>query len=85
MGRKFFDKKAGFGDIPGLIYISKNTHLYLGFTIRKSPRNALNNRSAYLITKYAENSYNYYGCDFALSEACRTVRRIVKHGRLIPF
>ncbi|KKF34432.1 hypothetical protein SY86_11165 [Erwinia tracheiphila] len=71
--------------MPGVIQVSRNIYICSGFTIRKSPRNALNNRGAYLITKYAENSNNYYGRDFSLSEARNTVRRIIKHGRLISF
>ncbi|RQM37227.1 hypothetical protein EB241_16255 [Erwinia psidii] len=83
--RKDYSQRLHSEIISGVIQVSKNIYICSGFTIRKSPRNALNNRNTYLITKYAENSNNYYGRDFSLSEACNTVRRIIKHGRLISF
>lgn len=85
MRKRYSQHGPHAGSIPGLIHVRKNTYVYYGFTIRKSPRNAIKNRNTYSITKFAEPCDNYYGCDFALSEACNTVRRILKHGRLIPI
>ncbi|RAP72105.1 hypothetical protein ACZ87_01079 [Candidatus Erwinia dacicola] len=52
--------------------------MYYGFTIRKSSRNAFNRSNSYLINKRDVNGCidNYYGRDFALSEALRTIERL---------
>lgn len=85
MKKRYSQHGAYAGSIPGAVQVSKNVYVYCGFTIRKSPRNTFNNRHTYLITKYEGDSDNYYGRDFALSEACGTVRRILSNGRLIPL
>ncbi|KNC89837.1 hypothetical protein GM30_05575 [Trabulsiella odontotermitis] len=68
-----------------VVQVSKNTYVYRGFTIRKTPRNALNDRNTYLINKRDQECEvdNYFGRDFALAEACSTINRILKHGRFI--
>lgn len=66
------------GSIPGLVPVSKNVYVYSGFTIRKSSRNTFNISDAYLINKRDDNGSvdNYYGRDFALAEAMRTIDRL---------
>ncbi|WP_084222810.1 hypothetical protein [Trabulsiella guamensis] len=65
------------------VQASKNTYVYRGFTIRKTPRNALNDRITYLITRRDHGSEEdiYYGRDFALAEACKTIDRVLRYGR----
>lgn len=85
MKKKYFVHGIHAGDIPCLIQVSKNGYVYNGFTIRKSPRNSINMRDTYLINKRDNEGSvdNYYGKDFALSEACETINRILKNGRVI--
>lgn len=66
------------GSIPGLVQVSKNVYVFNGFTIRKSSRNAFNRSNSYLINKRDVNGCidNYYGRDFALSDALRTIERL---------
>nr|WP_072012032.1 hypothetical protein [Trabulsiella guamensis] len=68
------------GTVPAAIQVSKNTYVYRGFTIRKTPRNALNDCITYLITRrdHEHEVDNYYGLDFALAEACRTIDTLIK-------
>ena len=49
--------------------LNSKTSLYCGFTILKLPRKKPYNRQRYQIT----HTGHYYGIDFALSEACRTI------------
>lgn len=55
-----------------LIKISKHTFIYRGFTINKCPRNSVTLRAAYNVL----NSGDYYGRDFALAEAMKSVDKI---------
>lgn len=48
-----------------LIQLSKHRFIYRGFTIQKCPRNPITLLNTYIIS----NDGNYYGRDFALSEA----------------
>ena len=55
-----------------LIQLSKHSYVYCGFTIHKCPRNSTTLRTAYNVL----NSGNYYGRDFALAEAMKSVDKI---------
>ena len=55
-----------------LIQLSKHSFVYRGFTIHKCPRNAITMKTAYSVL----NNGNYFGRDFALSEAMKTVDAI---------
>ncbi|KAB0559037.1 hypothetical protein F7Q90_03500 [Pantoea stewartii subsp. stewartii] len=61
-----------------MVQVSKNVYVFNGFTIRKSPCNAFNRSNSYLINKRDDNGGidNYYGRDFALAEAMRTIERL---------
>ncbi|WP_449553456.1 DUF4761 family protein [Lelliottia amnigena] len=52
-----------------LIQLSKHSFVYRGFTIHKCPHNAITMKTAYSVI----NNGNYFGRDFALSEAMKTV------------
>lgn len=57
-----------------LIQLSKHRYVYRGFTINKCPRNSLTLKTPCSIL----NNGDYYGRDFALSEAVATINKI--HG-----
>ncbi|EPA9109428.1 DUF4761 family protein [Serratia liquefaciens] len=57
-----------------LIQLSKHTFVYRGFTIQKCPRHSETNRTAYQLVSNGD----YFGRDFALAEAMRTVDKMVK-------
>ncbi|EKR6371641.1 DUF4761 family protein [Salmonella enterica] len=78
MKKRYSQHESHAGSIPGLVQVSKNVYVYSGFTIRKSSRNAFNRSNSYLINKRDDNGGidNYYGRDFALAEAMRTIERL---------
>lgn len=78
MKKRYSQHGAYAGSIPGLTLVSKNVYVYSGFTIRKSSRNAFNRSNSYLINKRDDNGSidNYYGRDFALAEAIRTIDKL---------
>lgn len=78
MKKRYSQHGSHAGSIPGLVQVSKNVYVYSGFTIRKSSRNAFNRSNSYLINKRDDNGGidNYYGRDFALAEAMRTIERL---------
>ncbi|MEG6401576.1 MULTISPECIES: hypothetical protein [Enterobacteriaceae] len=78
MKKRYSQHGSHAGSIPGLVQVSKNVYVFNGFTIRKSPRNAFNRSNSYLINKRDDNGGidNYYGRDFALAEAMRTIERL---------
>ncbi|UWS32131.1 DUF4761 family protein [Erwinia pyrifoliae] len=55
-----------------LIKLSRHSYIYRGFTIHKCPRNSMTFRTAYSVL----NNGNYFGRDFALAEAIKTVDSI---------
>lgn len=57
-----------------LIQLSKHTFVYRGFTIQKCPRHSETSRTAYQLISNGD----YFGRDFALAEAIRTVDNMVK-------
>ncbi|WP_392989720.1 DUF4761 family protein [Serratia ureilytica] len=66
------------GSIPGLVQVGKNVYVHTaGFTIRRSPRNFFK-RDSYLINKWDDEGGvdNYYGRDFSLVEAKKTIDRL---------
>ncbi|HBS5699357.1 TPA: DUF4761 domain-containing protein [Klebsiella aerogenes] len=71
--------KSGVG--KGGVQLNSKTSLYCGFTILKLPRKKPYNRQRYQIT----HTGHYFGIDFALSEACRTIDRIMNKKRFIAF
>ncbi|HHT0431009.1 TPA: DUF4761 domain-containing protein [Raoultella ornithinolytica] len=71
--------KSGVG--KGVLQLNSKTSLYGGFTILKLPRKKPYNRQRYQIT----HAGHYYGIDFALSEACRTIDRIMSKKRFTAF
>lgn len=78
MKKRYFEHGSHAGSISGLIQVSKNGYVYSGFTIRKSSRNYFNSSNSYLINKRDDSGAidNYYGRDFALAEAMRTIDRL---------
>ncbi|WP_435954085.1 DUF4761 family protein [Dryocola sp. BD626] len=58
--------------MSALIQLSKHSFVYRGFTIHKCPRNSITMKTAYSVL----NNGNYFGRDFALSEAMKTVDTI---------
>ncbi len=52
-----------------LIQLSRHSYLYRGFTIQKCPRNPFTLTNSYSIFSNGD----YYGRDFALAEAMRTI------------
>ncbi|EPT7106024.1 DUF4761 domain-containing protein [Klebsiella michiganensis] len=69
------------GVSKGVLQLNSKTSLYCGFTILKLPRKKPYNRQRYQIT----HTGHYYGIDFALSEACRTIDRIMSKKHFITF
>lgn len=63
--------KSGFNE--ALVQLNSKTSLYRGFTITKLPRKKPYNRQRYQITF----SGDYFGIDFALAEAIRTVDMVI--------
>jgi len=59
-----------------LIQLSRHSFVYRGFTIQKCPRNPITLSNTYIIS----NNGNYYGRDFALAEAMKTVDGMLKQG-----
>ncbi|EMJ5419625.1 DUF4761 domain-containing protein [Klebsiella aerogenes] len=59
--------------------LNSKTSLYRGFTILKLPRKKPYCRQRYQIT----HSGHYFGIDFALAEACKTIDRIINKNRFI--
>lgn len=59
-----------------LIQLSRHSYLYRGFTIQKCPRNPFTFKHSYRISSNGD----YYGRDFALAEAMRTVDQMYKQG-----
>jgi len=59
--------------------LNSKTSLYRGFTILKLPRKKPYSRQRYQIT----HSGHYFGIDFALAEACKTIDRIINKNRFI--
>lgn len=55
-----------------LIQLSRHSYIYRGFTIHKCPRNAITMKTAYSVL----NNGHYFGRDFALAEAMKTVDAI---------
>lgn len=64
-----------------VLHLNSKTSLYCGFTILKLPRKKPYNRQRYQIT----HTGHYFGIDFALLEACRTIDRIMNKKRFIAF
>ncbi|MCX3402058.1 DUF4761 domain-containing protein [Klebsiella pneumoniae] len=59
--------------------LNSKTSLYRGFTILKLPRKKPYSCQRYQIT----HSGHYFGIDFALAEACKTIDRIINKNRFI--
>ncbi|PNK91646.1 hypothetical protein [Serratia odorifera] len=78
MKKRYSKHGSHAGSIPGLVPVGKNVYVYSGFTIRKSSRNYFNSSNAYLINKRDDSGAidNYYGRDFALAEAMRTIDKL---------
>ncbi|HCJ3406859.1 TPA: DUF4761 family protein [Klebsiella pneumoniae] len=62
-----------------LIQLSRHSYVYRGFTIHMCPNNSKAMRRAYNVL----NNGNYFGRDFALTEACKTIDRIINNNRFI--
>ncbi|ENC9857631.1 DUF4761 family protein [Klebsiella aerogenes] len=62
-----------------LIQLSRHSYVYRGFTIYKCPINRTTAKRAYSVL----NNGNYFGRDFALAEACRTIDLIISRNRFI--
>lgn len=60
-----------------LIQLSKHTFVYRGVTIQKCPRHSKTNRRAYQLVSNGD----YFGRDFALAEAMRTVDKMINGKR----
>lgn len=60
-----------------LVQLSKHTFVYRGFTIQKCSRHSVTNRTAYQLV----SNGNYFGRDFALAEAMRTVDNMISNRR----
>ncbi|QHS44681.1 DUF4761 family protein [Klebsiella michiganensis] len=56
-----------------LIQLSRHSYVYREFTIYKCPMNRTTARRTYSVL----NNGDYFGLDFALAEACRTIDRII--------
>lgn len=61
--------------------LNSKTRLYRGFTILALPRKKPYSRQRYQIT----HNGNYFGIDFALSEARKTIDRIINRGCFIAL
>lgn len=59
--------------------LNSKTSLYRGFTILKLHRKKPYNRQRYQIT----HGGHYFGIDFALAEACKTIDRVINKSRFI--
>ncbi|WP_101529219.1 DUF4761 domain-containing protein [Klebsiella pneumoniae] len=57
--------------------LNSKTSLYRGFTILKLPRKKPYSRQRYQVT----HGGHYFGIDFALDEACKTIDRIMNNKR----
>lgn len=57
-----------------VLRIDNHTSVYRGFTINRCPRNRMAMRTPYRIFKDG----HYYGCDFALAEAVKTINKLHK-------
>lgn len=55
-----------------LIQLSKHSFVYRGFTIHKCPRNSITLRTSYNVL----SNGHYFGRDFALAEAMKSVDKI---------
>lgn len=55
-----------------LIQLSRHSYVYRGFTIHKCPHNSITMKTAYSVL----SDGNYFGRDFALSEAMKTIDAI---------
>ncbi|EDW2637171.1 DUF4761 family protein [Salmonella enterica subsp. salamae] len=55
-----------------LIQLSRHSYLYRGFTIQKCPRNPFTLKHSYRIS----SGESYFGRDFALAEAMKTVDKL---------
>ncbi|MEG2553656.1 MAG: DUF4761 family protein [Hafnia sp.] len=55
-----------------LVQLSRHSYIYRGFTIHKCPRNSITMKTAYSVL----NNGLYFGRDFALAEAMKTVDEI---------
>lgn len=66
-------------NLPKVIWINKRTGVCCSFTIRALPRRA--GKKRYQIT----HNGNYFGIDFALSEARKTIDRIINRGCFIAI
>ncbi|WP_367671485.1 DUF4761 family protein [Serratia symbiotica] len=78
MKKRYSKHGSHAGSIPGLDQVGKNVYVYTAeFTIRRSPRNFIK-RDSYLINKWDDKGGvdNYYGRDFTLDEAMRTIERL---------
>lgn len=64
-------------DLPKVIWINKHAGICCGFTIRVLPRRV--GKKRYQIMKDGDS----FGIDFALSEARKTIDRIMNNNRFI--
>ncbi|WP_200783966.1 DUF4761 family protein [Klebsiella variicola] len=62
-----------------LIQLSRHSYVYRGFTIHKCPGNSKTARRAYSVL----NNGSYFGRDFELVEACKTIDRLINNNRFI--
>ncbi|TLU69573.1 DUF4761 family protein [Enterobacter sp. MF024] len=68
------ENNGGRDFISQVIQLSRHSYLYRGFTIQKCPRNPLTMKHSYRISSNGD----YFGRDFALAEAIKTVDAIRK-------
>ncbi|SYG61045.1 Uncharacterised protein [Klebsiella pneumoniae] len=64
-----------FDNLPKVTWINKHAGICCGFTIRVLPRRV--GKKRYQITKDGDS----FGIDFALSEARKTIERIINNNR----
>ncbi|HBW1050735.1 TPA: DUF4761 family protein [Klebsiella pneumoniae] len=69
--------KSGIGGVVS--QLNSKTSLYRGFTILKLPRKKPYGRQRYQVTYGG----HYFGIDFALVEACKTIDRLINNNRFI--
>ncbi|HFT0372052.1 MULTISPECIES: DUF4761 domain-containing protein [Klebsiella pneumoniae complex] len=62
-------------NLPKVVWINKHAGICCGFTIRVLPRRV--GKKRYQIT----HGGHYFGIDFALAEACKTIDRIMNNKR----
>lgn len=60
-----------------LIQLSRHSYVYRGFTIHMCPKNSRTLQRAYSVL----NDGNYFGRDFALADAMRTIDKLKNGGR----